>query len=42
MLSKALNDIILNGRSTDGKKLDNQGDKIWKELFWLKPQKQQP
>ncbi|GAA3576568.1 arylsulfatase [Snuella lapsa] len=42
MLAKALNDIILNGRSTDGKKLDNQGDKIWRELFWLKPQKQQP
>lgn len=35
-LTTTLNATILNGRSTPGKTLTNDGPKIWKELFWLK------
>ncbi|RMB64153.1 arylsulfatase [Dokdonia sinensis] len=38
-LTLALNDIILSGRSTKGKALENHGTKIWKQLFWLKEKK---
>ncbi|TMM29085.1 arylsulfatase [Polaribacter aestuariivivens] len=39
-LTLALNQIILNGRSTTGEVLENDGPKIWKELFWMKKKKQ--
>lgn len=35
-LTLELNKIILNGRSTKGDELENEGPKIWKQLFWLK------
>lgn len=35
-LEAKLNAIILNGRSTDGPKLSNEGPEIWDELYWLK------
>lgn len=35
-LTTALNETILNGRSTKGEKLENDGPKIWSQLFWLK------
>ncbi|WP_452224014.1 sulfatase family protein [Lacinutrix chionoecetis] len=38
-LTSALNTIILNGRSTEGEILENEGPKIWKQLFWLKNKK---
>lgn len=38
-LTSTLNEIILNGRSTEGKELENDGEKVWKELFWLKNKK---
>ncbi|MDY7396794.1 arylsulfatase [Aureibaculum sp. 2210JD6-5] len=38
-LTLALNEIILNGRSTEGEPLENKGPKIWKGLFWLKNKK---
>jgi len=38
-LTLALNYIILNGRSTTGEVLENDGPKVWKELFWMKNKK---
>ncbi|MGJ8683631.1 MAG: sulfatase family protein [Nonlabens sp.] len=35
-LTKELNTIILDGRSTEGEKLENDGPAVWKQLFWLK------
>ncbi|MFD1094556.1 sulfatase family protein [Salegentibacter chungangensis] len=36
-LKEKLSEIILNGRSTPGRKLKNEGPEIWDQLFWLKP-----
>ncbi len=38
-LKTVLNKTILNGRSTEGEALKNDGPEIWKELFWMKPKK---
>ncbi|WP_067146422.1 sulfatase family protein [Pseudotamlana agarivorans] len=35
-LTSTLNNIIFNGRSTEGENLENEGPKTWKALFWLK------
>ncbi|WPR71969.1 arylsulfatase [Flavobacterium sp. NG2] len=35
-LTATLNKIVLNGRSTNGETLKNEGPEIWNELFWLK------
>ena len=35
-LEEKLSSIILNGRSTDGPKLPNDGPAIWDELYWMK------
>ena len=34
-LMKEITSIIKNGRSTEGKKLKNEGPKVWKALYWM-------
>ncbi len=34
-MEEKLTTIILNGRSTDGSKLSNEGPEVWNELYWL-------
>jgi len=35
-LLQELTNVIKNGRSTEGKKLKNDGQEIWDQLYWLK------
>ena len=35
-LTKELTEVISNGRSTKGKKLENEGPKTWKQISWMK------
>ena len=34
-LMNEITSIIKNGRSTTGKKLENEGPKVWKALYWM-------
>ena len=34
-LTKEITDVISNGRSTEGKKLENEGPKTWDALYWM-------
>ena len=35
-LTSEITKIISNGRSTEGKKLENEGPKVWDALYWMK------
>ena len=35
-LTDEITSVILNGRSTKGEKLQNEGDRTWEALYWIK------